>query len=491
MKKQRESFLNRMLMLVGLIALVAVVLFLSAVPDVFSGVAHASLAAGVLIAGVNYSGKSVVELKEFRGLVYQEYIDLKALCTTEKRDLTDPEISRRDELKKALDRIDKEIDIKSDEERMAKQYAGKQFKKDAATKEQREIASYSIGAAIRGYLSGKLEGLEGEMHAEAKREAQESNRVINGIGIPAMVISREARDLTVTGQSVVAGDQGGLSVQTTKQGFIDSLKARLVFSQLGSTFLPTLTGGNLSIPKLTTDSAPDWAATENVAAAASQPLFSSVELAPKRLTAKLAISNQLIAQSSLSVDQLIISNLQAKMLLKLEQAAINGAGAAGVPKGILNYTIGSVVGGANGLAPIYQNIIDLESAVANQNADLGKMGYLTNSKARGKMKSVPKVAGFPSYLWDSGQFPLNGYNVAVTNQVPSNLTKGASGAVCSAIIFGNWEELVFAQWGGLDLIIDNLTLAENNEIKLVMHSFWDIAVKHPESFAAMVDMLTT
>jgi hypothetical protein len=46
-------------------------------------------------------------------------------------------------------------------------------------------------------------------------------------------------------------------------------------------------------------------------------------------------------------------------------------------------------------------------------------------------------------------------------------------------------------WGGLDIIVDPFTRADYNEIKLVLNQFADVALRNPESFAAMKDALTT
>ena len=93
------------------------------------------------------------------------------------------------------------------------------------------------------------------------------------------------------------------------------------------------------------------------------------------------------------------------------------------------------------------------------------------------------------YLWDQRDSGLNGYNAEVSTNVPSDLDKGTSTGVCHAMIFGNWEDLLIGQWGGLDLVVDPYTKAKNAQIELVVNSWWDIAVRHPESFAAMQDAL--
>jgi hypothetical protein len=78
-----------------------------------------------------------------------------------------------------------------------------------------------------------------------------------------------------------------------------------------------------------------------------------------------------------------------------------------------------------------------------------------------------------------------------STQVPSTLTKGSASGIAHAIIFGNWADLIIAQWGGYDLVVDPYSNSKNAIVTLVVNSWWDTAVRHPESFAAMKDALTS
>jgi hypothetical protein len=154
-----------------------------------------------------------------------------------------------------------------------------------------------------------------------------------------------------------------------------------------------------------------------------------------------------------------------------------------------------VPGGTNGAAPTYENMVDLESALANVNAAVGNMAYLTNSKVRGKLRTTEEFAstnGRPVWTSAGGMDgSVLGYQAVVTNSVPSNLTKGTASGICSAIIFGNWSDLLIGLWGGLDLMVDPYALATSGGRRVIALQDLDIAVRHPESFAAMLDALTT
>jgi HK97 family phage major capsid protein len=342
-------------------------------------------------------------------------------------------------------------------------------------KEGDEIKTYSFAKAIREQISGNLTGYEAEMHEEAKRE----NPGVEGIGVPSMIINPRSA-LAAASSSVVATD-------TT--GFIDALRAKLVLAQAGAQFLTGLKG-NISMPKKTTAGSATWEG-ENDASADAGMVLGSVTMSPKRLSAYQTLSKLLLAQSSYNVEQILRNDLITAIQIGVDAAGINGAGSATTPTGILNYVgIGSVAGGTNGLAPTFANIIDLEKEVAVDNADLGSLAFLTNPKVRAKLKSTA-VGTDQRMVWGENANTLMGYDAHVTTQVPSDEDKGTSTGVCSAIIFGNFQELIIGQWGGLDIVVDPYTAASNAQVKVYIHSYWDTLIRHAESFAAMKDALTT
>ncbi len=93
-------------------------------------------------------------------------------------------------------------------------------------------------------------------------------------------------------------------------------------------------------------------------------------------------------------------------------------------------------------------------------------------------------------LWDANASPLNGYPVHVTNQVASNLTRG-SGTGLSAVFFGNWSDLIIGQWGTLDILVDPYTGGTAGSVRVIVAQDVDVAVRHPASFAVMLDAITT
>jgi len=201
----------------------------------------------------------------------------------------------------------------------------------------------------------------------------------------------------------------------------------------------------------------------------------------------------LLLQSSIDVEAFVRADLAAIIGLAIQQAAINGTGTLGNPLGILATAgIGAVAGGANGAAPTYANMVDLESAITAANADVGSLAFLTNGKVRGALRKAEEFAGSGRPVWTSGSErglgEVIGYTAAVTNAVPSNLTKGAA-SNCSAVIFGDFAQMLIGLWGGLDIMLDPYTGAASGTKRVVALQDVNVAVRHVEAFAAMIDAL--
>ena len=79
----------------------------------------------------------------------------------------------------------------------------------------------------------------------------------------------------------------------------------------------------------------------------------------------------------------------------------------------------------------------------------------------------------------------------MSNNVPATLTKGTATSVCSAIIFGNWADLLIGMWGVMDVLADRVTLGKSGGLRIRVLQDVDVSVRHPESFASMKDCLTT
>ena len=343
-----------------------------------------------------------------------------------------------------------------------------------------EIGNFSIVRAVNALVTGNWHeaGFEREM---SDGMASKLGKRAQGFYIPTDVLMR---DLNVTTSTA-----GGHTVATDllSGSFIDMLRNKMSVVGLGATMMNDLVG-NIAIPRQTGGASSYWVA-ESGAVTESQAAFDQVTMSGKTVGSMSDISRKMLLQSSLDVEAFVRNDLATSLALAIDSAAINGTGASNQPTGILNTSgIGSVVGGTNGAAPDWADIVDLESELALDNADIGSLGFLTNAKVRGKLLQTEKASSTGQYVWAENN-TLRGYNAAVSNQVPSNLTKGSS-SVCSAILFGNWSDLIIGTWGGIDINVDTSTGSSSGTVRIVALQDVDIAVRNAASFAAMKDATT-
>jgi HK97 family phage major capsid protein len=347
---------------------------------------------------------------------------------------------------------------------------------------KKEAQRYSFGRAIVAAITGDWSqaGLEREASAAM---AKLTGRSPEGFFVPFDIFRRDF--------NVGTSSEAGNFVATDLRGdlYVDALRNAMVMAGLGVRFLPGLTS-NIDMPR---KSVPSTLAmlSEIGSASESQPTTAKVTLSPKRISAYVEVSKQAMIQSFMSLENMIRDDLITGAAVLLENQSINGNGTAPNILGLRNVSgIGTVVAGANGLAPTWGHFVDLESVCANANAEPDRLaGYLINTRTRGRAKQVQKGTNL-AFLWDGGAQPLNGYRAAVTNNVPSNLTKGTSTTVCSAAMFGSdWSMAVLGLFGAPDVVIDPYTKADTGQVKITLNQFADFGVRQPGAFAKVDDLL--
>lgn len=434
------------------------------------------------------------ELKQTRSAKIEEMRSLISAIETLGSNANDEQRSKLNTIRTEVTNLENDIDnhlmIEAETKRMAT--PATRVNENKVNDEQRVKKSYSFLRAANLIANNKnLDGLELEMHQEAEREFKQAGISASGnLYIPKMIVKNEKRDMTA-GTSTA----GGNTIPTILGDLIPFLDPRLAVIQAGATLLTGLTG-NLDFPRNDAAATATWE-TENSANDETSPTFDKISMSPNRLGAFTDISKQLLVQSSIDVENFVRNRLSEAVNRALDYALINGDNSAQPFYGILNTAgIGSVAIGTDGGPLTYKHIIDLETELATDNADFGTLAYLTTPGVRGFLKNTEKASGTAQFVWSDGAPPagqqgirtdlLNGYRAYVSTQVPSNLTKGG-GTNLHSVIFGNFAELLIGQWAGLDVVVDPYSSSKNALVTIVVNSWWDAAVRHAQSFAAIKD----
>ena len=353
----------------------------------------------------------------------------------------------------------------------------------------REAERFSMVRAIQAVASGSW--------ANAGREREVSQELEHRTGRKTQgFLMPDTTGWNTRTYTAGSGTAGGNLIATDllADSFIEALRNRLVVAELGATMLPGLVG-DVAIPRRTTSATAYWFGADDAdAVTASTGTIGQVSMAPKTVGAYSKFSRLMQLQATPEIEQLIRADFIALLANAIDAAAINGAGSGSEPTGILQTSgIGSVAGGATGAAPTLDHLMDLKKEVAVDNADVSTAAFLTNAKVEAvlsKLKDSQQAYLLSPYGTEIGQSQIASRRMMVSNNVPSNLTK-STGTNLSAIIYGNFSDLLIGMWGALEVLVDPYTDFAKGTVGVRALQSVDIAVRHPESFAAMKDAVAS
>jgi len=368
-----------------------------------------------------------------------------------------------------------------------------------------ELAGYSLTAGIRAALTGDWSSREAGLVRELSREVEKSGvskTAERSFFVPFSALSKRATYVTsgpTTGGNLVATD-------LLADDFIEALRNGSLMLSLGVRTMPGLVG-NVAVPRRSGVASTYYLSTQTTAITQSESTFDQVTMSPKNLAALSKYSRQTLLQGTPGIEELVRRDLTDGLNLAVDLGILNGSGSSGQPTGIMQTSgIGSVAMGTNGGAITLEKLVDLETEVMIDNGAVNRdaVAYVTNAKVMGALKKLRaggSTTGDGPFLVNQigntlGRGPagseINGYPIGVTNQVPSNLTKGTSSGVCSAVLMGDFSQAMVGFWGnGLEITVgedsDDFSKALTSVRGIITY---DVAVRHAESFAAILDVTT-
>jgi HK97 family phage major capsid protein len=353
---------------------------------------------------------------------------------------------------------------------------------DVAKSEQRE---YSLIKAIKAASSGdwREAGYEREISDEI---AHRSGKEARGFYVPAN-INWGQRDQTKSPTSA-----GGFLVGTDHLAdqFIEALYGRLTVASLGARIMQGLKG-DVAIPKLSASVTNSAFVAEGAAPSEGAATFAQVTMSPKTLAAYVDVSRRLMQQSDPSVEQVLRNDIINTFARRIDDAAIEG-GATNGPSGIIANSGTNVVAmGANGAAITYAKVVEMMKAVEEDNAIINSTAFLTNPKVIAALRTTARQANGVegNFIMDANQSIL-GTNVASSTVVPSDLAKG-TGSNLSAMVYGDFSQIMIGFWSGVDVVVDQSSLSTSGGTRLAFFQDLDVALRYPESFSVIKDIVAS
>lgn len=374
--------------------------------------------------------------------------------------------------------------------------------------EKKDQRRYSLVNLIRSTVNQAKPGTFAPVDATFEREmstelAKRLGKAPEGVFVPLGAFTRTLGTQTIaSGAGQLAVTSEAAAVETiTRPEVIELLRNRPRVQQLGARTLGGLQG-NVRLPRQSGAGTWQWLGEGNSVTPADLAM-DYVSIQPRRGSTQSGIDIELLASTSPDVEGLVRADFNRIRSLGIDYAAINGASGGPAPLGLLNATgLATVTPTGTALAsgghPLtYLDCISFETLIAVANADTATSGWMLTPEVRGLLKGTPKFTNSTGTLiaepiWKEGPKDPNGledgplgYKAGVTNQLPKNLTAtGVTGSVLHAGVFGDWSQMVLADWGAVEVIFDPYTQAGNGAIVLTMRSLHDVAIRHIVAFAA-------
>lgn len=273
-------------------------------------------------------------------------------------------------------------------------------------------------------------------------------------------------------KAMMAGDPdtGGVLIpQPVSAEVVDILRARVVVTALGPTFLP-MPAGNYRLPKVT-QGVTGYYVGESTAGTTEQVKTGSVLLSFKKLVANIPASNDLFRFSSPGADQLIRNQVVSGLAVRKDQAFLRGSGTDAVPKGLRYWvkTDNLISGaGSNGIA-LYATVLGgLINKLITGNCPMAKPAWILSPRTYMALLMVRSTTGDFILRAELAMGTLFGYPYKVSTQVPENLTDGG-GSTETEIYLCDFADVVVGE--AQALVIDASSQAAYEEGGTVKAAF--------------------
>lgn len=266
----------------------------------------------------------------------------------------------------------------------------------------------------------------------------------------------------------------GVVVDEDQMEMLLPLEPNLILTRAGARIMNGLRG-NIYWPNVSAATV-SWEGENDEAKDGAPTISKGTVFSPKRLTAVVEISRQLLVQENTSVEALVRRLLATAIAQKLEKTAFSKAAHdAKIPDGLFQETpeiSGSMT---------WAQIVAMETACDTNNALFGNLAYLLNPKliglAKTKVKDASGAGGF--IFTGNGDGTLNGYRALRSNNIPADLQEATDEA---GAIFGNWADFFIGQWGAMDFITDPYTKAGQAMVRIIVNSYWNLGKVRDDSF---------
>lgn len=303
-------------------------------------------------------------------------------------------------------------------------------------------------------------------------------------------------------QNPYVGTLGGFLVgQDMATQILDPLRAKAVTFQAGVTETRVNNIGIYSVPKMT--SVPTaYRPGINQQVGESEAKFDTVSAFLRPLACRVVVPRQMLMQTGTNVEQKIKDEMIRSLRLQIDKEILEGVGTVtgsntgaeirGVKRVLLGSSLAATHAAAldtNGRIPTYDDFVNADTALAEQNVEIddASTAWIMHPRDRGTMRRTVDANGnpllYPSYA-EKPYEDIIGYRVLTTTQIDKTQTVGTN-SDNSDIYFGNWRYAEYIIGSDIEIILDDMTLADNLQVRFIAYLYSDLIIHYPEAFYIM------
>lgn len=311
---------------------------------------------------------------------------------------------------------------------------------------------------------------------------QHSGRIISATdyfaGLAGHRVNDEVRAALSEGNPTAAGY---LVPETVSSQVIDLMRAKNTCIQAGAMSLP-LAAETVRVCRLVTDPTASWVAENNLIPDDDALTIGAVEFHAKKLTCLVKASTELLADAG-NAGTVIMNAIAGAMAGELDRAALFGSGAGQEPLGlyedpdICEYSLGAAGSTLHG----YEDILNGIKAITSANGPIPTVAIM-----------APRTLVDYSILKDGNGLPLQRPDLIKNLQfldstkVPITQVQGGSGAVCSSIILGGFNQMVIGLRSVLEIRVLKERYAEYGQVAFLATMRADVATYQPKAFCRII-----
>jgi len=277
------------------------------------------------------------------------------------------------------------------------------------------------------------------------------------------------------------------------------LRSNSILAATGATQLNGFVG-DIKMPSLPTDAAEE--PVEGAGVTGNTGSMGSQTLSPARIAQQMIVTKEAINQTNGNMSAVIaadfgrsIANVQDKIALQ----SITGTGGATALAGQTGTLIQRAETGDNDIPAVtVDDVIGLWSTITANGAE-NNTQFVAHPTSVADLMQKARV-GSVAALYENGS--MLGYNVLSSGSVPTNdlsavyasqllsdaenVALGAGANALRFLYYGDWSDMFYANWGGLDVTVDPFSGISAGTVKIVVDTFFDAKVRRAGSLGAIV-----